>query len=184
MHTETMHTETLNTASTDDFLQDPDHPRVITLAGQIQAETFQPVGEDGTLPAGDVLLTVDQLDQLSAISGRKGVLLRATDSPETLSLPLDQLDLIAIEFKGFADGRGYSFATLLRRQGFQGELRAVGDVFKDVLYYLKRCGFDSFVLKEDKDLQDAITGLQTFTAGYQFATATPQTHYQTGRTTA
>ena len=75
------------------------------------------------------------------------------DSPEEHTFPLNELDAIFIEFAGFGDGRGYSFAALLRRQGFQGELRATGDVFKDVLNYLKRSGFDSFVIKEGKDVQ-------------------------------
>jgi uncharacterized protein (DUF934 family) len=96
-------------------------------------------------------------------------------------LPLAQLDLIEIHFPAFADGRGYSFATLLRRLGYQGELRATGDVFKDVLFYLKRVGFNSFILKQGKDLDEAKSGLQDFTAGYQASIAEPKTHYQAGR---
>lgn len=158
----------------------PSHP-VLTSTGGVSADTFARVGDDGALPAGDVLLTVAQLDLIGQVSGKKGVLLTATDSPETLVLPLAELDLIAIEFAAFADGRGYSFAALLRRQGFTGELRAVGDVFKDVLFYLKRCGFNSFVLKAGKDVEVAKAGLNDFSAGYQIATATPNSHYQTGR---
>ena len=157
----------------------PNH--LFNLNGDVLADGYQQISENGVLPAGDVLLTVAQLDQLSQISGKKGLLLTATDSPETLSLPLAELDLIAIEFAAFADGRGYSFATLLRRQGFTGELRAVGDVFKDVIFYLKRCGFDSFALKDGKDLEVAKAGLHDFSFSYQAATATPHTHYQFGR---
>ena len=157
----------------------PNH--LFNLNGDVLADGYQQISENGVLPAGDVLLTVAQLDQLSQISGKKGLLLTATDSPETLSLPLAELDLIAIEFAAFADGRGYSFATLLRRQGFTGELRAVGDVFKDVIFYLKRCGFDSFALKDGKDLEVAKAGLHDFGGSYQAATATPHTHYQFGR---
>ncbi len=163
------------------LLQDAAQPLVLTAGGLIAADTYQRMDADGPLPAGDVLLTVAQLDRLPAVVGKKGLLLTVDDAPESLTLPLDQLDLIAIEFKGFGDGRGYSHATLLRRAGYRGELRAVGDVFKDVLYYLKRCGFDSFVLKEGQDVQEAIKGLHTFTAGYQRATATPQVHFQGGR---
>ncbi|MEY2864441.1 MAG: hypothetical protein RLY58_2148 [Pseudomonadota bacterium] len=154
---------------------------LLTLSGDIQADTFARIGEDGAVPAGDVLLTVAQLDQLAHVTGKKGLLLTVNDSPETTALPLAELDLIAIEFGSFADGRGYSFAALLRRQGFKGELRAVGDVFKDVLFYLKRCGFNTFVLKEGKDIEVAKAGLNDFSAGYQAATATPDAHYQTGR---
>ena len=83
------------------------------------------------------------------------------DSPEDHTFPLSELDAIFIEFAGFGDGRGYSFAALLRRQGFQGELRATGDIFKDVLNYLKRSGFDSFVIKEGKDVQEALLVCKT-----------------------
>ena len=69
-------------------------------------------------------------------------------SPETNEFPLDQLDAIFIEFAGFNDGRGYSFAALLRRQGFQGELRATGDVFKDVLNYMKRSCLTKDILEQ------------------------------------
>lgn len=154
---------------------------VLNTTGDTSTNTFQRVGEDGVLPAGDVLLTVAQIDRLSEITGKKGLLLTEVDSPETLSLPLNQLDLIQIHFAAFADGRGYSFATLLRRKGYQGELRASGDVFKDVLFYLKRVGFNSFILKQGKDLGEAKAGLQDFTAGYQASTAEPKTHYQAGQ---
>lgn len=154
--------------------------QVLTTTGDTYLDTFQRIGEDGVLPAGDVVLTLAQLDRLSEITGKKGLLLTEVDSPETIQLPLDQLDLIEIRFPAFADGRGYSFATLIRRLGFKGELRATGDVFKDVLFYLKRVGFSSFILKQGKDLDEAKSGLQDFTAGYQASTAEPQTHYQAG----
>ena len=154
---------------------------VLSTTGDTQLNTFKRINDEGVLPAGDVLLTVAQIDRLGKITGKKGLLLTEVDSPETLKLPLNQLDLIEIHFPAFADGRGYSFATLLRRQGYQGELRASGDVFKDVLFYLKRVGFSSFILKQDKSVNEAKSGLQDFAAGYQASTAEPTTHYQTGR---
>ncbi|MBC7750129.1 MAG: DUF934 domain-containing protein [Candidatus Saccharibacteria bacterium] len=154
--------------------------KVLTTTGDIYLDTFQRIGEDGVLPVGDVVLILNEIGRLSEITGKKGLLLTEVDSPETVQLPLDQLDLIEIRFPAFADGRGYSFATLIRRLGFKGELRATGDVFKDVLFYLKRVGFNSFILKQGKDLDEAKSGLQDFTAGYQASTAEPQTHYQAG----
>ncbi len=154
---------------------------VLTTTGDTYLDTFQRIGEDGVLPAGDVVLTLAEIGRLSEITGKKGLVLTEVDSPETVKLPVDQLDLIEIRFPAFADGRGYSFATLIRRLGYQGELRATGDVFKDVLFYLKRVGFNSFILKQGKDLNEAKSGLQDFTAGYQASTAEPQTHYQAGR---
>ncbi|WP_436915625.1 DUF934 domain-containing protein [Acinetobacter gandensis] len=154
--------------------------QVLTKDGSVTNNTYQVIGEDGVLPQGDVILTVEQLDQLANISGKKGLFVTVDASPEDHQFPLDQLDTIFIDFAGFNDGRGYSFAALLRRQGFQGELRATGDVFKDVLNYMKRSGFDSFVVKEGKDITEAAAGLGDFTNPYQASTAVPQAHYQTG----
>lgn len=153
---------------------------VLTKNGDIQQNTYQLITEDGVIPQGDVLLSVEQLDQLASISGKKALYITVDTSPEDHELPLDQLDAIFIEFVGFGDGRGYSFAALLRRQGFQGELRAVGDIFKDVLNYLKRCGFDTFLIKEGKDIQEAAAGLSDFVNPYQSSTAVSNASYQTG----
>ncbi|MEW5969885.1 MAG: DUF934 domain-containing protein [Pseudomonadota bacterium] len=153
---------------------------VLYKDGTIADNTYQIIAEDGVIPQGDVVVTTAQLDQLANIQGKKALYVTVNDSPEEHTFPLNELDAIFIEFAGFGDGRGYSFATLLRRQGFQGELRAVGDVFKDVLNYLKRSGFDSFVIKEGKDVQEAAAGLQDFTNPYQASTAVPQASYQTG----
>ncbi len=154
--------------------------QVLSKDGTIADNTYQLMGEDGVLPQGDVVLTVEQLDQITNVTGKKALYLTVDTSPETNDFPLDQLDAIFIEFAGFNDGRGYSFAALLRRQGFQGELRATGDVFKDVLNYMKRSGFDTFVIKEGKDIQEAAAGLNDFRNPYQASTAVAQAHYQTG----
>ncbi|UOH75553.1 DUF934 domain-containing protein [Acinetobacter schindleri] len=154
--------------------------QVLSKDGTIADNTYQLIGEDGVLPQGDVVLTVEQLEQIANVSGKKALYLTVDASPETNEFPLDQLDAIFIEFAGFNDGRGYSFAALLRRQGFQGELRAIGDVFKDVLNYMKRSGFDTFVIKEGKDIQEAAAGLNDFSNPYQASTAVPKPNYQTG----
>nr|WP_278357615.1 DUF934 domain-containing protein [Acinetobacter lwoffii] len=154
--------------------------QVLSKDGTIADNTYQLMGEDGVLPQGDVVLTVEQLDQITNVAGKKALYLTVDASPENHEFPLDQLDAIFIEFAGFNDGRGYSFAALLRRQGFQGELRATGDVFKDVLNYMKRSGFDTFVIKEGKDIQEAAAGLNDFRNPYQASTAVAQAHYQTG----
>ena len=154
--------------------------QVLSKDGSIADNTYQVIGEDGVLPQGDVVLTVEQLDQLAEVSGKKALLVTVDASPETHEFTLDQLDAIFIDFAGFNDGRGYSFAALLRRQGFQGELRATGDVFKDVLNYMKRSGFDTFVIKEGKDILEAAAGLNDFRNPYQASTAVAQASYQTG----
>lgn len=87
---------------------------------------------------------------------------------DELAAELASAPLIAIDFPVFTDGRGYSIARLLReRYGYQGEIRAVGDVLIDQLFYLSRCGFDAFSLREDQIVEDALRALKTFSRSYQ-----------------
>lgn len=154
---------------------------VLFKDGSISENEYRGIGEDGVMPAGNVVLRASQLDRLADVAGKKGLLITVDDSPEDNVFPVQQLDLIAIEFAGFNDGRGYSFAALLRRQGFVGELRAVGDVFKDTLNYMKRVSFDSFVLKAGKDVNEAAAGLNDFSVPYQASVAVQNPSYQTGQ---
>jgi uncharacterized protein (DUF934 family) len=87
---------------------------------------------------------------------------------ESLVAELPRYKTIEIKFDAFTDGRGYSTAKLLRdRFAFTGELRAVGDVTIDQLFYLSRCGFDTFALRDDQDLALAKASLNSFSNGYQ-----------------
>ena len=88
---------------------------------------------------------------------RTGVWLASNDSVEPLLPRLGDLPLIAIHFPVFTDGRGYSLAHLLRsRYAYAGELRAVGDVLRDQIYFLHDCGFDAFCLRADQVLEEAL----------------------------
>jgi uncharacterized protein (DUF934 family) len=103
-----------------------------------------------------------------------GVWLAADEGPEEITENLDDFSVVAVHFPSFTDGRGYSTARLLRsRYGYRGELRAVGDVLRDQLFYLKRCGFDAFAVRADKDIQEAVAGLADFSESYQAATDQP-----------
>ena len=97
-----------------------------------------------------------QASQMSA----DAVCLQPDDEAEQLEAYLPVLPLIAVHFPTFRDGRGYSQAYLLRtRLGWQGELRAVGDVLRDQLSHMRQCGFDAFAVREDKSAEDALKGL-------------------------
>ena len=90
-----------------------------------------------------------------------------------------RLALIAIEFPRFTDGRGYSVARLLRdRYKFTGELRAVGWVLRDNLFYMERCGFDAFEVKPGKPLESALEAFGEFSATYQAAVDDPRPIYR------
>lgn len=75
---------------------------------------------------------------------------------------------LAVFFPQYGDGRGYSLARILREEyEWKGEIRALGDVLIDTVYYLSRCGFDSFVTKDGHDPAEALASLNTFTEHYQ-----------------
>ena len=102
--------------------------------------------------------------------GKLGLLLQTDDEPEQIGADVSLFSVIAIHFSKFTDGRGYSLARLLRdRYGYRGELRAVGDVLRDQLFYMKRSGFNAFAIRADRDIQDALKSLQDFSEVYQGA---------------
>ncbi len=94
-------------------------------------------------------------------------------------LDLARLALVAIEFPRFTDGRGYSVGRMLRdRHGFRGELRAVGWVLRDQLYYMERCGFNAFELKPGKPLESALEAFTEFSGTYQAGVDDPRPIYR------
>ena len=100
--------------------------------------------------------------------GTVGVLLAPAEDPFALAEDIASLSVIAVDFPAFTDGRGYSTARLLReRLGYKGEVRAVGDVQRDQLYYLSQVGFDAFALAEERDDEAAVASLRDFSDGYQ-----------------
>ncbi len=108
-----------------------------------------------------------------------GLLLSPEDDVESLQLSFAELALIAIDFPSFRDGRGYSQAYLLRRRlGWQGELRAVGDVLRDQLSHMRQCGFDSFAVREDKSVEDALKGLAGMSVLYGRSAIEPRPLYR------
>lgn len=89
-----------------------------------------------------------------------GVWLSPDDDEELLRPWLNVLPLIALQFSSFRDGRPYTQAYVLKtRLNWNGELRAVGDVLRDQLSYMRQCGFTSFAIRDDKSVADAIKGL-------------------------
>lgn len=128
--------------------------------------------------AGDVIVPVKrwlaERDALTARAGRIGVLLDGNDDPADIAEDLRLCGVVAVDFPRFTDGRGYSIGRLLReRYGWRGEMRAVGDVQRDQLFYLVRCGFDAFVLREGEDPVVALGALDDFSERYQAAVDQP-----------
>jgi len=149
----------------------------------VSDDGLRSIADDQPLPErGDVLISLARLQSEGVPSGRQGKLgvrLEPEDDIGQVVPHLGKLDLVAIHFPKFADGRGYSKARLLRdRYGFKGELRAVGEVLTDQLFYMRRCGFDAYELVDGKDLTAALRGLQDFSVTYQAATDDPRPLYR------
>jgi len=117
----------------------------------------------------------ERIVPLAQWQGEPGILLSTSDDPASIAADLEKISTIVIEFPQFTDGRGYSIARLLReRYGYKGEIRAAGEVLRDNLFYLSRCGFDSFVLSDQTKLDEALSGLSDFSDGYQASVERPQ----------
>ena len=130
------------------------------------------------LPEGDVIVPLDvwltQRDALTARAGRLGVWLDSHEDPAVISADLKYFAVVAVNFPQFVDGRGYSIARSLReRYGWRGELRAIGDVLRDQLFYLSRCGFDAFALRPDQDANAALSAFDDFSDAYQTSVERP-----------
>jgi uncharacterized protein (DUF934 family) len=126
------------------------------------------------VPEGDVILPFRYWkENRTGLIGRKGriaVCLDGDDRVEAMAGELDQFELIALDFPKFRDGRCYSHARLLRdRYHYKGDIRAVGDVLRDQLFFMKRCGISSFHVRGDKNINDALTAFRDFTVKYQTA---------------
>lgn len=150
----------------------PDPPKVVDDGWQLLA-AGEPVPE-----SGDVIVAVPvwnaERAELSSRSGKVGVWLKSDELPEQID-GLSEVPLVAIDFPKFGDGRGFTSARLLReRHGYAGEVRAVGEVLRDQLFYMARCGFDSFALKAGKDIEGALDAFNDFSVSYQPAADDPR----------
>jgi uncharacterized protein (DUF934 family) len=122
-------------------------------------------------PSNAIILTFDQWrsDEAGwrAAPQRLGVILSPADKVGQLAPDLSRFELVGAAFPGPSDGRGYTQGRLLReRYGWRGELRATGYVRRDQVFFLARCGFNSFELP-DSELEAAAGAFSTFTASYQ-----------------
>lgn len=138
-----------------------------------------PAGELPELPcAGDVIvplaLWLERREDVSSYPGRIGLWLDPDEGPEAIAGEIERFPVIAVNFPKFGDGRGYSIARLLReRHGYKGELRAIGDVLHDHLFFMTQCGIDAFALREDQDAEEALSVFDTFSDSYQTSVLRP-----------
>lgn len=132
------------------------------------------IEDDATPPTGKVILPFhfwkEHREQLLQQNDEQAVWIDGDTETELLVDDLPSFSLIALDFPAFKDGRSYSHARLLRqRYAFAGELRAIGNVLRDQLFYMMRCGFDSYQLTEGKDAEAALKSFNDFSVRYQAA---------------
>lgn len=127
--------------------------------------------ENVKIDAGKVIVPLKVWQAQQVMLRRRtalGVWLSCDETLDALQGDLGHFAVIAIDFPIFTDGRGYSLAYNLRvRLGYRGELRAIGDVLRDQMFYLQRVGFDAFSPRSDRDIHDALAGLSDFSERYQ-----------------
>ena len=134
------------------------------------------VQDEEPLPeAGAVIVTLARWqanrDQLAARPTPLGLRLKSDQPPSLIAGDIERFDIIALEFPKFTNGRAYSSARLLReRYGFRGELRAVGNVLRDQLAFMRRCGFDSYEIPPQVDAAAWLSSLGGISVVYQPAT--------------
>lgn len=152
-----------------------------TVTPEQIAATEIPATGNIILPLSVFIAKKDALASLMD-TGSTGIWLDTHETLESLISAIDdinKLPIIAIHVERFADGRIFSLGTLLRtRYGYKNELRAFGDVLKDQLFFLKRSGFTSFLIRADRSAEDAITSLHDFSQPYQGAADEPRPVFQ------
>lgn len=139
----------------------------------IVEDRFVRVEDEAALPeSGGVLVSLTRFlaekDSLLSREDGVGVLLEPDESPKEIEADLGRLSLVALDFPVFSDGRAYSSARLLReRMGYEGELRAVGDVLCEQLTFMLRSGFDTFEMSSPKALEEFASVLKEVRFVYQ-----------------
>ena len=140
--------------------------------GAIIADPFVNVSKAESIPAsGAVIVSLDQWQAnraaLLARGTPVGVQLGSDQHPRAIRADLNSLAVVALEFPAFRDGRAYSYATLLRRYGYRGEIRAVGDVLLEQLHFMQRCGFTTYIYNGVDPTGDWATANADMSVWYQ-----------------
>jgi uncharacterized protein (DUF934 family) len=143
---------------------------------ELSEDSWQYIEDGSPVPSeGGAIVSLErwwtEREQLSGRNAPIGVRLGVDTAADSLAVDVDRLDLSAVPFTQFKDGRGYSTARLLReRFGFTGELRAVGNILRDQLAFLERCGFDSFEYEGGTEAAAALKAFDEIEIVYQTAT--------------
>jgi len=142
---------------------------------RVVVDTWQHIDDDAQIPLnGGAIVSLRrwqaERDTLIGRNAPLGVQLDSDQSPQEIAGDLDRLALVAFDFPHFKDGRSYSSARLLReRYGFTGEVRAVGNILRDQLAFMARCGFDAFEYTGRTAAEEALCAFDEIDVVYQTA---------------
>lgn len=141
---------------------------------EVVADNWTLINEESLDQAGDVIVPLAlYLENKEALEGREGQLAIQVNGDDDLAVVLESLDkfpLIAVDFPAFRDGRGFSIARLLNRAGYKGEIRATGDVGRDRIAYMERCGFTAIQISDEIYKDEMLSAFTEVSNYYQSAT--------------
>ena len=141
--------------------------------GEVAENTWRKLSDDEEITGEESIIVSlkrwqSEKAKFAGRNGALGIFLESNQKPEEIGEDIERFDLIALDFPALPDGRAYSYARLLReRYDFKGELRAVGKVIQDQLFFMGRCGFDAFELSEGENIEKSIGALSSFSVAYQ-----------------
>ncbi|MBB85149.1 MAG: oxidoreductase [Deltaproteobacteria bacterium] len=141
-------------------------------AAAVIEDRFTRVDDEAALPVGPVIVSLSRFqaerEALLARDADLGVWLDSDESPSEIAGDLGKLAVVACNFPAFNDGRGFSYARLLReRHGYEGEVRAIGEVMLEQAPFMARSGFSTFELGDVSDVAEFKAVIEEVRTVYQ-----------------
>jgi len=141
---------------------------------EVVTDNWTLINEETLDQAGDIIvplaLYLENKDSLENREGQLAIQVNGDDELDELLDNLDKFPLIAVDFPAFRDGRGFSIARLLVRAGYKGEIRATGDVGRDRIAYMERCGFTAIQISDEIYKEEMLSAFTEVSNYYQSAT--------------
>ncbi len=147
----------------------------LLVTNKVIKDQWHILEDDAQIDGGDnMIVSVERWqrdrDDLIACNRDLGIVLKSDQPPNLIEKDIQRFSVICLEFPKFTDGRAYSYARLLRNKyGFKGELRAVGNVLRDQLAFMLRCGIDAFEIADNVNARDWSSAFGEITVRYQGA---------------
>lgn len=142
---------------------------------QIVEDSWTHLSDDNKITKGNITVSLSRWNKEKATlnnhQGKLGIRLAPADKVADIAKDLNKIELIALEFPAYTDGRLFSQARLLRsRYNFMGEIRAMGSYMPDQVFYLSRVGVNAFQVEKPEDISVALSTMDDFTVKYQTST--------------